>query len=401
MSIDSRLRRAAEDARQKVTGLNPPPIRRYRRRAVLGWVLVGLSLVLLTLFLAPRVGTNPVADNEDTAHLIITHKPDETPTDTSIPVNTIPEVSKADYDAAFEEFRSCMSDRGGELYDVSETEFGTYEYSYSDNDMAIHDDCYFAYFRDAQIGYESHNEALVEANADQGRADWEDNVAPCLRANGYDVPSNFETARNEMKAEELQVLDMIYRGNLLLWGACENANSAGSVIEDLRVVDLVDSLMVLTYPADWHLADENLTPNLSNPREVFSVGSFTLAPGGPNCAQAPTQALQDMGKTDVFLTVQERTDASTLSGFDPWPDNFGPTPGSSENVFYDCLDPDERQDLSAIHWISFTENVRYFHALVAIGQDADPEDIAAVWKTLDRLVILPTQEALDRLDPSS
>lgn len=401
MSIDRRLRHAADDVGKKVTGLNPPPIRGYRRRAVLGWAAFGLAFVLLTLFLAPRVGTNPVVDSEDSANLIITHRPDETPTDTSPPVNTTPEVSKADYDVAFEVFRSCMSDRGGQLHNISETEFGTYEYSYSDDDLAIHEDCYFAYFQEAQIGYESHNEALLEANAEEDRADWEDNVFPCLRVNGYDVPSDFETATSEMDPDDMRVLYTIYIANLLPWGACENANSAGSVIEDLRVVELVDSSMVLTYPADWRLAEENLTPNLANPREVFSVGSFTLASGGPNCAQAPTQALQDMKKTDVFVTVQERTDASTLSGFDPWPDHFGPTPGSSENVFYDCLDPHERQDLSAIHWISFEENVRYFHVLVAIGQDADPEDIAAVWKTLDRLVILPTEEALDRLGPGS
>jgi hypothetical protein len=59
-------------------------------------------------------------------------------------------------------------------------------------------------------------------------------------------------------------------------------------------------------------------------------------------------------------------------------------------VFFDCLDPDERSDLSAIHWIWFTDAGRYFHVLVAIGRDADPSDISAVWETLDRLVILPT-----------
>ncbi len=52
--------------------------------------------------------------------------------------------------------------------------------------------------------------------------------------------------------------------------------------------------MVLTYPGDWYLAEQSLTPNLSSPTEVFSLGSFPLRPGGPNCAQIPSQALHDM-----------------------------------------------------------------------------------------------------------
>jgi len=170
------------------------------------------------------------------------------------------------------------------------------------------------------------------------------------------------------------------------WGTSENPPETTS---DLREVEVAESI-VLTYPADWQLAEENLTPNLADPREVFSLGTFALTPGGPNCAQAPTQSLHDMDSTDVFLTVQERGSVGTPSGFDPRPDDFGPTPGSADNVFFDCLDPDERSDLSAIHWIWFTDAGRYFHVLVAIGRDADPEDISAVWETLDRLVIRPT-----------
>jgi hypothetical protein len=172
------------------------------------------------------------------------------------------------------------------------------------------------------------------------------------------------------------------------WGTSEDPPETTN---DMQVVELDESSIVLTYPADWQLAEENLTPNLADPREVFSLGTFALTPGGPNCAQAPTQSLHDMDGTDVFLTVQERWGVGTLtSGFDPRPDEFGPTPGSADNVFFECLDPEERSDLSAIHWIWFTDAGRYFHVLVAIGRDADPSDISAVWETLDRLVILPT-----------
>lgn len=382
MSIDSRLRRAADDAREKVSGLNPPPIRRHRRRVVFGWAFAGLAVVLLAVFLAPLLPTNPAADDGPTG----------TSTDTLDSEDVIPEVSKEEYDAAFEEFRSCVSDRGGELLFISETEFGTYDYSYADEDLAIHDDCYFALFHDAQIGYESHNEALLEADAEQNRTDWEENILPCLQANGFEVPGDFEIARSEVEADDLRVLHMVYTINLRPRGTCENtAGDTAPNVEGLRAVEMADSGLVVSFPADWDLAEESLTPNLGNPQEVFSLGSFPLTPGGPSCAQVPSQALNDMEATDVFLTVQERlSDDAIPGGFNPRPDNFDPTPGSTDNVFYDCLGPTDRSDVSAIHWIRFRDFGRYFHVLVAIGQDADLEDVSAIWDTLDRLVILPT-----------
>lgn len=162
-----------------------------------------------------------------------------------------------------------------------------------------------------------------------------------------------------------------------------------TIADDQRHVELRDQNMSLTYPVDWHLADVSLTPSLASPTEVFSLGSFPLEAGGPNCAQIPSQALHDMTATDVFVTVQERGSSPDASGFDPRPDEFGPTPGSTDNVFYDCFDSDQRADIDALHWIWFTEQDRYFHVLVAIGGNASPEDTAAIWNVLNQMEIRP------------
>jgi hypothetical protein len=45
--------------------------------------------------------------------------------------------------------------------------------------------------------------------------------------------------------------------------------------------------------------------------------------------------------------------------------------------------------VDALHWIWFTDQDRYFHVLVALGRDATPEDVSAIWGTLDQLVIEP------------
>lgn len=172
--------------------------------------------------------------------------------------------------------------------------------------------------------------------------------------------------------------------SLLLLQAC-TAN-AEPLSGEVEVTEIPEARMILTYPADWYLAEENLTPNLSDPREVFSLGSFQLRPGGPNCAQIPSRALHDFESTDVFVTLQERSGGNP-SGFDSRPDNFGPTRGSTDNVFYECLEPEERSDIRTMHWIWFTDQDRYFHVLVVPGRDAAADDVSAVWSTLDQLVI--------------
>lgn len=166
-------------------------------------------------------------------------------------------------------------------------------------------------------------------------------------------------------------------------------NICGAPIPDEKTFDLGASNMVVAYPREWHLAEETLTLNLSDPREMFSLGSFPLRPGQPNCAQVPTQALHDMGATDVFLTVQERTSNADTTAFYARPDEFGPTSGSTDHVFYDCLEPEERDDIGAIHWIWFTDQGRYFHVLVALGREAATTDVSAAWNVLDQLEIRP------------
>lgn len=165
-------------------------------------------------------------------------------------------------------------------------------------------------------------------------------------------------------------------------------NESESLSGEVQVAEISDFNMVVTHPDGWFLAEESLTPSLGDPREVFSLGSFPLTPGGPNCAQIPSQALHDMEASDVFVTIQERGETDP-SGFDPRPDDFGPTSDSTDNVFYECLEPEERGDVDALHWIWFTDQDRYFHVLVALGRDATPEDVSAIWGTLDQLVMEP------------
>ena len=65
-------------------------------------------------------------------------------------------------------------------------------------------------------------------------------------------------------------------------------------------------------PEDWVVADANLTPLLSSPVEILSVGTFPLRvsddpDAGLRLFDAPVapQALAEMSSTDVFVSLQE------------------------------------------------------------------------------------------------
>jgi hypothetical protein len=140
-------------------------------------------------------------------------QPSETP-------GTLPEVSKQEYDAAFEEFRTCVVAGGGQLNNVSvDPRFGTYQYFYSDADRQLVDACYFAHFQKAQMGYESHNEAMQKADAEENKRDWEQNVLPCLREQGFeDVPADFDEVTRLPGDEAME----LYRSaeQLMASGSC-------------------------------------------------------------------------------------------------------------------------------------------------------------------------------------
>ena len=170
---------------------------------------------------------------------------------------------------------------------------------------------------------------------------------------------------------------------LLVLTACENTN-VPVTDEWVEFIDEEDGIRV-SYPSDWVRAEMNLTPNLVSPREVLSIGTFPLEPGGPNCAQVPTDALIDLQADDVFLTLQG---GGSSPGSDRRP-VFGPGVGTDmENLeFPHCLSDDERFEIGAMQWVHFSDAGRGFSLLVAIGRDASAEIVDQVWMVANILEI--------------
>lgn len=133
--------------------------------------------------------------------------------------------------------------------------------------------------------------------------------------------------------------------------------------------------ITVSLPPGWFLAQETLTPRLTDPHEVLSAASFPLAYSEGRCNHQPDGAAAPMTSHDAFITLQERR-AGGLFG--PRPDRFAQALGSR---LYSCLPVMESL------MFEFSEAGRSFHALVYLGRQASQETKDRAFRILDRLRI--------------
>lgn len=137
----------------------------------------------------------------------------------------------------------------------------------------------------------------------------------------------------------------------------------------------------VSYPSSWHRAARSLTPHLSDPHEILTVGTGRLPVAGPRCAQVPVNALEAVGATGALVTIQERAAANANGGFTARPKHFQLRPTPSLEIPA-CLAPRRRPILI---WIAFRDRGRYFYALVAVGRSATSRTRDQAIRVLDSL----------------
>jgi hypothetical protein len=147
----------------------------------------------------------------------------------------------------------------------------------------------------------------------------------------------------------------------------------------LTTYDDQEGRFSIRYPAAWERSMQSLTPGLTDPREIVSVGSYHMRPGGELCAHLPVNALEDLSPADAFLTIQERAQPH-LADYPPRPTQFDlgkPTEGFDGEL---CVR--EPGDLDQ-WWLPFRDGSRAFYALVALGTSASKETRQQVTQTLN------------------
>jgi hypothetical protein len=138
------------------------------------------------------------------------------------------------------------------------------------------------------------------------------------------------------------------------------------------------------FPSGWHRVTEPLSPELSSPREIFSVGSIPLRYRQSNCEAWAGSAQQQLGPTDVFVTVREiGVGSRPVRDAMPRPARFGD--GSQL--------PSERSACpgseALIQHFRFRDARRRFDVLVASGPGASERTRRSAFAILDSLKLDP------------
>jgi hypothetical protein len=161
-----------------------------------------------------------------------------------------------------------------------------------------------------------------------------------------------------------------------------------------------DAGFSVSYPATWHRATTTLTPQLSDPHEIFAVGSYPLRPGAPpHCLQYPVNAIEDLRPTDALVWLAERRAGG------PFP------PRSGLFLRSDLRATDEspaclQEPKVFFHGITaFEDQGREFEVYVAWGSDAPVKKTRATLAVLDSLQfdpgpVVPPRPRCGMLDPA-
>jgi hypothetical protein len=160
--------------------------------------------------------------------------------------------------------------------------------------------------------------------------------------------------------------------------------NAGTVpIEPMTTYHSDEHEFSITHPSSWNRAEQSLTPLLSDPLEIFSVGTQELRPGGELCAHMPDNALADMGPADAFVTIQEEQELHDEGEtYPPRPLHFGDTEDFDldHGAGVECVPPHLQAG-----WMNFEDGGRAFYVLAVAGPDASEQTVDQIWAVLDSL----------------
>lgn len=135
-------------------------------------------------------------------------------------------------------------------------------------------------------------------------------------------------------------------------------------------------------PDGWGTAHQPLVPKLTDPKEIFSSGTFALRQGETACDFVLPIAARDLGETGAFVTIQERKLGDVPGAdpaFAPWPEQFG------AEVFRDHAFPCVHDDGSLEALGRWSQSDRYFYVYLAVGPEATEERQAELWQLLDSM----------------
>ncbi|HYH63012.1 MAG TPA: hypothetical protein VD766_14185 [Solirubrobacterales bacterium] len=122
----------------------------------------------------------------------------------------------------------------------------------------------------------------------------------------------------------------------------------------------------------WQAAEQSLTPKLLDPKELLTVGTLSMKPGG--CATLPIRTLEAMGAGDALITIQER-DGGRPGDYPPRPKRFRVDPAVYD---FECAPPDLKMQP-----FLFSEAGRHFYAVAAVERKAPLDEVEAILNSFE------------------
>jgi len=185
-----------------------------------------------------------------------------------------------------------------------------------------------------------------------------------------------------------RALDAAASGYPRPYQACyeETSGLAGSLQGQTFALDEGEASILV--PVGWISTTDDLTPNVGDPEERISIGTYPLREGGDQCAQVPVRALEDLAPDDVFVQVLERSGTASAS---PRPPTFAGRLTALEegSDFWECVTPEERSDFGTLMFLDFEHDGHQFYVLLALGSETGEDELHIVELMLDRIVIRP------------
>lgn len=159
-----------------------------------------------------------------------------------------------------------------------------------------------------------------------------------------------------------------------------------------RVEDAHDRLS-FELPPGWHHARQRLLPDLADPVEILSLGTYPLGPPQPYAPRercyppidAPVPALDRFSADDVFVSIQERRRRGTAYPPRQRPFEHRRMDQRFGRARRDCLD-------GRAGWIGFTpfqDRERRLFAFVVVGRSASARRRRELQGVLDSLTLAP------------
>jgi hypothetical protein len=139
----------------------------------------------------------------------------------------------------------------------------------------------------------------------------------------------------------------------------------------------------VSLPPGWRLSQASLTPQLLDPRELLSAGTFPLHYRKGGCNHMPVGALRAMGPADGFVSIQERgRNGGSVTGFPRRPSSFAARAKPERTDLDLCLDVEPHP---IAYWMPFSDAGRRFYALLVLGRDAPASIRSEAFAVLDRI----------------